>query len=173
MSKLYKHKLQIKARSPMKRLDGKTSQNKKNKAIDQKWIDSSPYQKLQACPGVSGSQISKYNRSRKNNGGMTGKRNIAHTLVAHHQVCQTLKENKSTVSREQGIMGNCVTLTCRHLLDSRCLLLEECWDKGKAGERSSGGHTNRVSLMSIKATQKGCNASSVTYYASFRKLKST
>lgn len=27
-------------------------------------------------------------------------RNRVHTLVAHHQVCQTLKENKSTVSRE-------------------------------------------------------------------------
>lgn len=41
-----------------------------------------------------------------------------HTLVAHHQVCQTLKENKSTVSREQGIVGSCVTPTRRHLVQS-------------------------------------------------------
>lgn len=32
-------------------------------------------------------------------------RNRAHTLVAHHQVCQTLKENKSKVSRETGDHG--------------------------------------------------------------------
>lgn len=33
------------------------------------------------------------------------KRNRAHTLVAHHQVRQTLKGNKSTVSNEQGSTG--------------------------------------------------------------------
>ena len=34
------------------------------------------------------------------------KRNRAHTLVAHHQVRQTLKGNKSTVSNKQGSMGS-------------------------------------------------------------------
>lgn len=33
------------------------------------------------------------------------KRSRTHTLVAHHQVCQTLKGNKSTVSNKQGSMG--------------------------------------------------------------------
>lgn len=70
---------------------------------------------------VRSTQVSEHNGSRRDNGGMAGRRNRAHTLVAHHQVCQTLKENKSTVSREQGIMGSCVTLTRRHLWQSRCL----------------------------------------------------
>lgn len=64
---------------------------------------------------------------------MMGKRNRAHTLVAHHQVCETLKENKSTVSREQGIMGSCVTLTRRHLFQSRCRCYLRSVGKGKSG----------------------------------------
>lgn len=39
-------------------------------------------------------------------------RNRVHTLVAHHQVCQTLKENKSTVSRESRDHGKAVR--CEH-----------------------------------------------------------
>lgn len=69
---------------------------------------------------VRGSHVCEHNGRRRDNGGTTGIRKGAHTLVAHHQVCQTLKENKSTVSREQGIKGSCVTLTCRHLFQSRC-----------------------------------------------------
>lgn len=34
-----------------------------------------------------------------------GVRNKTHTLVAHHQVRKTLREDKSTVSTENGIMG--------------------------------------------------------------------
>lgn len=96
---------------------------------------------------------------------MTGKRNRDHTLVAHHQVCRTLKENKSTVSREQGIMGSCVTLTqagiffrvdvCVYL--SAGIYREE-WD----GKKEEGG-TDKVTMMSIESTKAGCNASSVTY----------
>lgn len=94
--------------------------------------------------------ISEHNGSRRVNGGMTGLRNRAHTLVAHHQVCQTLKENKSTVSREQGIMGSCVTLTRRHLFQSRCLCYLRSAGIGKSGtEREGGGCTDRVSTMSI------------------------
>ncbi|EOB06801.1 hypothetical protein Anapl_04870 [Anas platyrhynchos] len=44
------------------------------------------------------------------------KRNRAHTLVAHHQVRQTLKENKSTVSNEQGSMG-------RNLINSNIIFM--------------------------------------------------
>lgn len=35
-----------------------------------------------------------------------------HTLVGHHQVRKTLRENKSTVSTKKGIMGKGVCLFC-------------------------------------------------------------
>lgn len=132
-----------------------------------KWIDS-PYLKLQAW------MLNKSYRhahtllstmgARGTNGGIAGKRNRAHTLVAHHQVCQTLKENKSTVSREQGIMGSCVTLTCRHLFQSRCLCCLRSVDREKVGRREIGGCIDRVSKMSIWSTEAGCNASSSSTY---------
>lgn len=57
-----------------------------------------------------------------------------HTLIAHHQVCQTLKENKSTVSREQGIVGSCVTSTRRHLVQS-CDVCVTGGSSGTEGDR--------------------------------------
>lgn len=87
-----------------------------------------------------------------------------HTLVAHHQVCQTLKENKSTVSREQGIVGSCVRPTRRHLVQS--------WDVCVTGGSSGTGGDRRAHTgfhtMSIHSTGAGCDASSLTYASSFR-----
>lgn len=77
-----------------------------------------------------------------------GKSKRAHTLVAHHQVCGTLKENKSTVSREQRIMGSCVTPTRRHLFQSRCLCClrraGRVFGEERVGRRGRGGQTDRV-----------------------------
>lgn len=99
--------------------------------------------------------------SRRDRKGVEGRRSRVHTLVAHHQVCQTLKENKSTVSREQGIVGSCVTPTRRHLVQRRCLCYSrERREREERGERrtQTGIHT-----MSIQSTGAGCDASSVTY----------
>lgn len=111
--------------------------------------------------------------SRRDSEGVVGRRNRVHTLVAHHQVCQTLKENKSTVSREQGIVGSCVTRTRRHLVQSRCLCYsrEHRDRKERDGEREEGTETG-FDTMSIQSTGAGCDASSVTYSSSFGYLNS-
>lgn len=68
-----------------------------------------PYQRWRMWGGFSTRQ---WERGRKVGGGGRGVmeakrwvRNKTHTLVAHHQVRKTLREDKSTVSTENGIMG--------------------------------------------------------------------
>lgn len=60
------------------------------------------------------------------------KRNRAHTLVAHHQVRQTLKGNKSKVSKVQGSMGRCCHSDKKMVCDKqRVFLYSICITKGK------------------------------------------
>lgn len=60
-------------------------------------------------------------RSWKDKKAKEWERNRGHTLVAHHQVCQTLKENKSTVSKNMGLskLGPCYQQCWRMWIEKR------------------------------------------------------
>lgn len=98
-----------------------------------------------------------------------GYRNKTHTLVAHHQVRKTLREDKSTVSTENGIMWKLsVTLTCRHLVKAGCLSCE-AWGVLQSQGKEEGGVRARVAVLGKLKKEKafpqpdGCDALSVTF----------